>query len=316
MRTVITIIMLVLTLVDLTPFIFNFKLVQHPESARLTEVLASQVTLMCLVYMAATTVPMLFDVLLYIVHRDAFFISARAVLLIALIFPLVMIGMRHSTMRTDVFVVMNSIQSLWIAGALASGMTRSDAVSLKSYKCYVFYTLFGLSRVLSPFSERGGKLGLVLAVFSNIFFVAACVWVTWMCVTYLKEVWRRDNWQDIKANEYLPFICITQMCIYMISWGTVAIAFRVLYFQDANQFVCSFRVIIASFVAVITTLVPGRVARSQVPLFLTCTDRMLTRVNCRYVGARGRDIAGCQEVVCTVYRARDTHALKHRLNWS
>jgi hypothetical protein len=258
--------MLVLTLVEITPFIFNFKLVQHPEAAPLTEVLASEVTLMCFVYMAATMVPMFLDVLLYVVHRDAFFISGRAVLLIALIFPLVMIGMRRSAMRTDVFVVMNSVQPIWIAAALASGMTRSEAVSLKSYKCYIFYALFGSSRVLSPFSERKGRLGEVLADLSSFFFAAAGLTVIYMCATYIKEVWRKEDMTAIKANEYLPLICVTQMCFYMVSWGIVAIIFRVRFFQDSNQFVCSFRVIIASFVAVITTLLPGRVARSQVTL--------------------------------------------------
>lgn len=264
MRTVITILMLFFTIVDLTPLIFNFSLVQDPESAHLTHVLKSATTLRCLIYTAGTTVPMLIDVLSYFIHRDAFFLSARAALLIALLFPCVMIAVRDNPNRTDLFIILNAIQILWIAGALASGMTRSDATALRSYNCYLFYGVIGISQVLSPFAEVKGTAGEVLLILNIIFFTVGAIFVIWMFVSYIREIWWKSSFDDIKANEYLPLICITQIVIFIIAYAIVAIVFNLRYMQDAGQFVCSFGIIIASFVAVITTLLPGRIARSQV----------------------------------------------------
>jgi hypothetical protein len=82
------------SMIALAPLIFNLRLLHsHTEQGtnRLIEALHSPQSGKNIMFLFATTVPMLADVLAFVFHRDSFFFFERVIILCAFIVPLIVL---------------------------------------------------------------------------------------------------------------------------------------------------------------------------------------------------------------------------------
>jgi signal transduction histidine kinase len=258
-------VLLAFTFLDLTPFIFNYELI-HNRDCQLFNVLQTQLSLVTFVFAAASMTPLAVDVLCYVFHRDKFFLLERSILLVSCAFPSVLAIIRTHPRSAEVFVCLNSIQSVWSVAALANGMKKSDSKFFRSSLCDAFYFLAACNQGLVPFVELKGDKGLYFLYLSNIFFVFAVVLLIYMYIGYLRDMWigASDVSKDVRANEYLPLICSSVILIFVVAFTGFVIGFNVTYLQDMNQTVLCFMIFITCGIAIVSTLLPGRIARTQV----------------------------------------------------
>jgi signal transduction histidine kinase len=276
-------VLLAFTFLDLTPFIFNYELI-HNHDCQLYRVLQTQLTLVTFVFAAASMTPLAVDVLCYVFHRDKFFLLERSILLISCVFPSVLAFIRTHPRAAEVFVCLNNIQGVWSVAALSNGMKKSDSKFFRSSLCDMFYFLAACNQGLSPFVELKGDTGLYFVYVSNIFFVLAVLLLLYMYIGYLRDMWIgvSDVSKEIRANEYLPLICSTVILIFAFSYTGVIIGFSMTYIQDLNQEILCFSIFITCGIAIVSTLLPGRIARTQVREIESSLE--IKRSFVRYIG--------------------------------
>jgi signal transduction histidine kinase len=286
MNLVILVIVVITTLVDLTPFIFNFRLI-HNEDASLVDVVHTSQSLVCLMCLSAAATPLLVDVLCYVLHRDRFFLVERIILLIGCLMPIVIAWSRFADDRrqsADIFVCMLSIQTSWMSGALVNGLMQSNSKFFSPTLCNTVFLLGASAMALGPFWELKGRLGgAIFIAFYALYGVTLCM-MFGMFIGYVREVWvgSSELSMENKSNEYLPLICCIVLIIYTLAYCILVAVCDISYMQDINQFEFDFLVCLGVIVAILATLLPGRIARSQI--YKAESDLESKRSFVRYIG--------------------------------
>jgi signal transduction histidine kinase len=318
MKSIVVPLMVIFLFIDACPFIFNFTLV-HDTNAPVIRLLRSNEAVLPCVYSAATMVPMLVDVLSYGLHRDSFFIMERILLLIGCTFPIIVIVTRYSARCADIYVCMNAVQKIILATALVNGMSKSESKYFRKDYLVLMYLFGCISQCLMPYTELKGKIGDTFLIIYNVAFGLGVTMLLVMYMGYLRDVWfsnlnlrsflgccglgtRNSSLNDeshskmdaananddgeaastIKATEVLPLFCSTSVVFYVISYTIVVSIYEVHFYQDITLGPFAFTVIVASFIATVVTLLPARVARSQLREIESSLE--IKRSFVRYIG--------------------------------
>jgi hypothetical protein len=317
-------VLLAFTFLDLTPFIFDFEII-HDKNAPLFHILQTQLSLVTFVFAAAAMTPLVVDVLCYVFHRDKFFLLERSILMISCVFPSVVAFVRTHSRAAEIFICLNNIQGVWMATALTNGMKKSESKFFRSSLCDIFFFLAAASQGLAPFAELKGEKGQYFVYVTNAFFAFGALLLIYMYVGYLRDMWigASEASKENRANEYLPLICSSVIIAFVFSYSGVLICYNLTYLQDMNQTVLCFIVFITCSVAIVTTLLPGRIARSQVREIESSLE--IKRSFVRYIGHEirtplniasiGLDLLSSMELLrLTEATARGHHHLSSLVN--
>jgi signal transduction histidine kinase/CheY-like chemotaxis protein len=234
------------------------------------------------VYLVAVAVslPMLVDVLTFVVHRDTFFFLERLLLLIACDVPVFLLRSFRNFHRPDIlFSSIVSIQAVWILFILFRGIqvSKSEIWTRRRVRaCFICYVI----SQLQPYQNLAGVVGpLMLWLCSGCYFVAILLYL-YIYIWYVKELW--TNRSEYSAREYMPLFCCTTILFY-----TVASVFPYFYWKfNVFQYLTipslTYMIMLNQSVLIFMTVLPGRIARAQITEVETSLETKKSFI--RYIG--------------------------------
>jgi signal transduction histidine kinase/CheY-like chemotaxis protein len=253
------------TVAVVLPLLLNQRLIADYADCDLCTALASSEAVVPMTFCFATTVPMLVDVATYFLHKDSFYYLERLTLLCACNIPLLAIYLkRDSEMAGDVFICLYSAQPIWITVALFNGILQSKSKVWRPWRLYAVYTLVCISQGLTPYAEARNSTGRTLLALMNITFIIALVVYLFLFCSYLRQVIDHNEELVSSTNEYLPILCSSIVFAYSIAGMIGPSIFSFTYPEDMGQQGLNFYLLVTSMLTITTTLLPGRIARSQV----------------------------------------------------
>jgi signal transduction histidine kinase len=276
---------LVSSVVACLPLMLRIPLIRDESNCRLCEALDETAVTQAMIFAFATTVPMLVDVMTYFIHKDSFYYFERLTLLCACNFPLLItyLSLQQDEIKAaNVFICLYSAQSIWIGAALFNGLASSQSKIWKRWRLYVLFGLICISQGLTPFTQLQGKAGYGILCLTNVAFTLCIVAYLFMYCNYLRQVVDHNEELVSTTNEYLPILCATIMICYGIGASLPQQLYSVTYPEDVNKACLVFMLVMTSVLTVVTTLLPGRIARSRVREVESNLETKKTFV--RYIG--------------------------------
>jgi hypothetical protein len=285
------------SLIDLVPLMFSIPLLHSHahggDNDRLIRALNSPQTEKCILFLFATTIPMMADCLGYFYHRDDFYYVERVIILLAFTIPLlVLLGMHADKSASadgaftsddyrigDVLLCLMPITSVWTAGAMLSGVLKSQSAVWTSARVHCLFSIVCFVQALVPFTELRAGVGYPLLVVCNVGFIIGFLFVLYHYVWYLFTVWIKlpfvsrnkrgsgganggvGDHQIVYSSEYLPLLCSTMIVCYCIAFMAGSFAFNITFPRTIGSVALVFNLTLIGVVTIIVTLLPGRIAR-------------------------------------------------------
>jgi signal transduction histidine kinase/CheY-like chemotaxis protein len=273
------------SMIALAPLIFNLRLLHsHTEQGtnRLIEALHSPQSGKNIMFLFATTVPMLADVLAFVFHRDSFFFFERVIILCAFIVPLIVL-MSAPSFDTgsvgidDIYLSLAPVQTIWSSVALLAGILTSQQTHIWTpTRVYTLLFIVCIVQALVPYTELPGNAGHSFLITCNFGFWLGFLHVLYHYVWYLVTVWSlvtADNAEastsaiiipKLSASEYLALLCSTMVVGYCVAFFVGSFLWEISFPHTVRVEALAYNLALIGAVTIIVTLLPGRIARSQV----------------------------------------------------
>jgi signal transduction histidine kinase/CheY-like chemotaxis protein len=251
------------TILNILPLFVDVNIDPEIRSYKLHHALTSEGFKNVFMFSLALTVPMLVDVVTYFIHKDSYFLLERTILLLACDVPLVLLFAHRETSRPDLlFAAVTDIQTLWVYWILFRGAEKSTTQIWRRPYTIASFVGFNISQMV-PYFQCQQPYGHNMYYAFNLFFTFAWILLSAAYIMYLRELWLRN--EEHSCREYLPLFCSTMLILF-----TGASVFPFNYwkvgtnYQYMNLDCLCFLILMDSFVTVVVTLLPGRIARLEV----------------------------------------------------
>jgi signal transduction histidine kinase/CheY-like chemotaxis protein len=270
------------TLINTFPFYINTAVNDEPHSHTLVNDLRNHSNQLwgILLFGIALTVPMMLDVVSYVVHKDSYYFIERLILLMGCDIPLALMYHFHmGPMAGVTFSSVIGIQSVWISYILFRGTQDSKCDAWKQTSLHVAYVCYSFAQ-FQPYFLAAGPIGpAIVWTCSTIYYVAILLFL-YAFVSYIRFLW--NNRADHSCREYMPLFCGA-----MIIGFTFASIFPYFYWQLSNFETLdiagvTYYLLLNQIVAVLMTVLPGRIARLEVNEVVTSLEVKKSFI--RYIG--------------------------------